>query len=246
MSLLRAAAHLLFPPACQLCRRPGEFPICQDCLRTLPRIRPPFCPRCGYPLTSPPGSSGACPGCPRDRACRFLIRSWGIYDGPLREAVHALKFGGRRALARPLGALMAGVAAADPLLRDVCRIVPVPLHPSRLRERGFNQAQALAEEVGRRLGTAVDARVLQRVRPTLPQAELRAVDRRANVRGAFRMRGRAAWPRVLLVDDVMSTGSTVAECARTLRQGGAGEVVVLTLARALREVSAVRNPAAVV
>jgi len=233
VSLLHAAARLLFPPVCQLCGAPGEFPLCGDCLRALPRIRPPFCQRCGHPLAAPGAPFSVCRGCPGEGAAYARARSWGMYDGLLREAIHTLKFGGRRALARPLGALMAAVAAADPHLRGARAIVPVPLHPLRQRERGFNQAQVLADEVGRALGVPVAPRVLVRGRPTPPQAGLRAADRQANVRGAFVLRGTARWARVLVVDDVMSTGSTVGECARVLREGGTKEVVVLTLARAV-------------
>jgi len=162
-------------------------------------------------------------------------RSWGAYDGGLREAVHALKFGGRLGLAHPLGALMAGVASADPVLRDVQAIVPVPLHPRRLRQRGFNQAEALARVVGRLLGVRVASGVLRRMRHTPPQTELSAAERAANILGAFTVAGSTVWERALLVDDVMSTGSTASECARVLKQAGVGDVAVLTLARATRE-----------
>lgn len=251
MSLLQAAARLLFPPLCQLCGEPGEFPLCGECLHAFPQIRPPFCVRCGHPLPARGVPPLRCRDCPGVGAAYARARAWGIYDGPLREAIHALKFGGRRALARPLGALMAGLAAADPGLHSVQAIVPVPLHPRRQRERGFNQALLLAAEVGRALGVPVEARVLARGRPTPSQAELSAVDREANVHGAFVLRGAVRWGRVLVVDDVMSTGSTVGECARVLRRGGAGEVAVLTLARTVREdpagaaVPAVRWPAGV-
>ncbi|MDQ7844271.1 MAG: ComF family protein [Armatimonadota bacterium] len=234
MFLLRAAVRLLFPPRCQLCGAPGEFPLCGGCLHTFPQIRPPFCPRCGHPLVARGAAPLRCRGCPGEGAAYTRARAWGAYDGPLREAIHTLKFGRRRALAGPLGALLAGLAASDPGLQRVQAIVPVPLHPQRQRERGFNQAHLLAAEVGRALGVPVEARVLERGRPTPAQAELSAASRRANVRGAFILRGAVRWARVLVVDDVMSTGSTVGECAQVLRQGGAGEVAVLTLARTVR------------
>jgi ComF family protein len=151
----------------------------------------------------------------------------------VREALHALKFRGQRALAVPLGALLveatrAGLPGGAPQL-----LVPVPLHPRRERERGFNQAALLARRVGRAWGCAVRGDVLVRTVATRSQTELDAAARRANVRDAFRARRSALVEgrHVVLVDDVLTTGATLSECARCLRAAGAAAVGALTVAR---------------
>lgn len=229
---LRGFLDLLFPPACQVCRSRGDFPLCPDCLNSFPLIRPPICQKCGLPLRGPGDLTFTCVPCRRRRWSFTAARAAGVYDGALREAIHALKFRRRQALAGPLGELLAS-AAADPVFRNVNLVVPVPLHPRRARERGFNQSELLAEVVARRLGLIVDATGLRRVRPTAPQTGLDADARRANIRDAFVAARGFRNQKIVLVDDVISTGSTVRECARVLRAAGAGEVVVLALARAV-------------
>lgn len=128
---------------------------------------------------------------------------------------------------------MAEIAAVDAVFEDAQLVVPVPLHPRRVLERGFNQSELLAEVVARRLGIAVDSRGLRRIRPTSPQTDLDADGRRLNVREAFVAFRSFRHEKVVLVDDVISTGSTVRECARALRTAHASEVVVLALARAI-------------
>ena len=147
--------------------------------------------------------------------------------------MHALKFEGKTALARPLGDLLAEAGSAMLAVGAVDCLVPVPLHPSREAERGFNQSVLLANRVGRRWGVPVERRALRRRRPTLSQTDLDAERRRANVRGAFTLSRSAAVEgrHVLLIDDVFTTGATVAECARVLLEAGASAVGVLTLAR---------------
>lgn len=154
----------------------------------------------------------------------------------MRDALHALKYRGRVALADPLGQALAEVVREDPILSAADALVPVPLHPRREAERGFNQSEELAKVVARQTGIPL-LRTLVRVRPTAPQVGLPEVERRGNVRGAFAVRGPVRALRVLLVDDVITTGSTLAECARTIR-GAGGEVVgAVTVAMALRDPS---------
>lgn len=176
-------------------------------------------------------------------------RCAGIYEGTMREAIHALKFGGCRAMAEPLGDLIASAVLVDPgLCADV--VVPVPLHPLRRRERGFNQSELLARRVARRLALSCDPGCLRRVHPTDAQSRLTRAARETNVRGAFVCTGGVARRRVLLVDDVLSTGVTASECARALRSMGAAEVSVATVAAAVlaspqpitRNVRFVRDP----
>jgi ComF family protein len=154
-------------------------------------------------------------------------RAIGEYEGSLRAIVHALKYGGRRSLARPLAARMRQQGAAVLAGADVA--VPVPLHASRRRERGFNQADDLARHLGLRVVAA-----LRRVRPTVPQVSLAAARRHGNVRGAFaatRAAAALAGQIVVLVDDVSTTGATLDACARALGEIGVREVRALTAAR---------------
>ena len=158
-------------------------------------------------------------------------RAGGLYAGPLRDAVQRFKFGRRPALARPLAALVLEQCAAAVPAHAV--LVPIPLARERERERGFNQAALVAERVARGLGAPLRERWLARTRATAPQTELDAVERRANVRGAFVASTAAAGADVVLVDDVLTTGATAGECARALRAAGAASVGLLTVARVL-------------
>jgi ComF family protein len=171
---------------------------------------------------------GTCEPCRRSAPLVARARAVGPYDGVLRGIVHALKYEGRRSLARPLGAMMrehgAGVLAGSDAL------VPVPLHPSRRRTRGFNQADDLARAVG-----APVVRALRRVRATADQVQLPILERQTNVRDAFAITSagtRLDGAIVVLVDDVSTTGATLDACARALREAGVREVRGLTAARA--------------
>lgn len=152
------------------------------------------------------------------------------FEGVLREALHQLKYRGRTVLAEPLGDLMAAYWIQHPLSADV--VVPVPLHAARLRERGYNQAALLARALARRVGLPLDERTLIRQRATASQVDLDVSRRKENVRGAFCCSDRTlAGRRVLLVDDVCTTGATLEACAVALYEGGARSVQALTLAR---------------
>jgi ComF family protein len=157
-------------------------------------------------------------------------RSAAVYSGAVREAIHAFKFNGKTALARPLGALMLDGCARP---AEVTAVVPVPLARARERERGYNQAALLAERIAEGWGVPLRRRWLARLRDTPAQSDLTAAERRANVRHAFGASAAVRGAHVVLVDDVLTTGATAAECARVLRAAGAAEVGVLTVARVL-------------
>jgi ComF family protein len=177
------------------------------------------------------GTPVECADC-RETAPPFdFARAAAPYGASVREAVHALKFGGRRSLARPLGDLIVEQCAT--VLDRPHALVPVPLARARERERGFNQSLLLAERIGERLGVGIRSRWLVRRRATAAQSDLSAPERRANVAGAFAAASAVAGRDVVVIDDVITTGATVGECARALRAAGARHVGVVAVARVL-------------
>src|SRR6266545_7764488 len=229
-----AALDLVFPPLCPVCRAMlgtgRRDPLCGACWEGLERIRPPWCRCCGIPI----GIEGLCGVCRRRRPRFAYARAAARYGGLVREAIHAFKFGGRRGLAEPLGELVAGIglSALPGAAPDL--LVPVPLHPRRARERGYNQALLLSRRLERAWSVPVAADALLRAVPTLPQADLDVAARRRNVRAAFAVRRpeAIAGRHVVLVDDVLTTGATAGECARVLVRAGAAAVGGRTVARA--------------
>lgn len=248
--LLDAFLSVAFAPPCAACGepldRPTAGPVCLACWHAVVPLTAPLCDRCGMPLA---GSS--CASCARHPWLIGRARAAGAYAGSLREILHAFKYTGRPSLAAPIGTLM--TESAGDLLSGIEAVVPVPLHRARHRERGFNQADLLA----RQLPVPI-ARLLVRTRATASQINLPADRRHHNVRGAFALNLRnsigtnfsfrhpttmAAWKKskfvpiefrtVLLVDDVVTTGATLNECARVLLDAGVREVRALTAARAL-------------
>ncbi|MBI5879840.1 MAG: ComF family protein [Chloroflexi bacterium] len=225
----RTVLDLLFPPRCAGCGRLGREWFCAACTGALQRIAPPFCPRCGSELPSPSAACASCAAHPPPDVLASL-HAVARYADPLRPAIHALKYNGRTVLAEPLGALLAAELAT--LALPASLIVPVPLHKQRERQRGYNQSALLAAEVGRRCGLPVDRDALVRDRNTEPQVSMHsAAERRANIAGAFRARRALPGEKILLIDDVATTGATLANCAIELAAAGAGIVWGLTLAR---------------
>jgi ComF family protein len=228
-----AALAVLLAPRCAACETPLDEPtrgaVCRNCWNAIVPIVPPVCDACGDPLPSWRVISvecGRCPRCRRHHAHVARGRAIGAYEGTLRAIVHALKYGGRRSLARPLAALLR--RHGQDLLDGADLAVPVPLHRSKQRSRGFNQAV----EISRHLPLPT-AHALRRVRATATQTDLPAAARHANVRGAFALsrRARVRGAIVILVDDVSTTGATLEACAGALLAGGAREVRALTAAR---------------
>lgn len=233
---LRQCLELLLPPACLLCgeRLPGGTPaveFCPACRDGLPRPAPARCPICAIAYRIPNPGSHHCESCLRQPPPFTRVYSVGPYAGTLQEAIQHFKYRGQLPLERPLGILLTeAVRTGGETLPDL--VIPVPLHRRRLRERGYNQALQLSRQLGRNLGVPVAPRLLQRVRETAPQQGLDAVSRRSNLKGAFAVTGVVAGRRLLLVDDVMTTGATVRACAGILRQAGAASVEVAVLGRA--------------
>jgi ComF family protein len=231
---------LLYPPCCLVCgARPAE-PLCAACIVEIQPFQPPFCDRCGAPV---PAGHPVCPACAVSNPPFAWSQAMGQYAGPLQKAIHRLKYEGRTALARPLGVLLARSLdrPPSPLLSSGLPgetpgfdcVVPVPLHPARFRERGYNQAERLARVVAQERGWQLETRGLLRIRRTRTQTDLGPEERAANVRGAFAAREPLAFDnqRVLLIDDVLTTGSTMRECARVVQEAGAVRVCLVALAR---------------
>jgi ComF family protein len=233
---------LLFPPTCIVCHSLGGW-LCSHCLDQIEPISPPICSRCGLPQTSAAAADHSSPTGDALTICTRCIkrpppldglRAYAYHSGPLKQAIHQLKYGDLRALAAPLGELMSRAWIKDPSFSPkIDTIVPVPLHPTRQRERGYNQAALLARELGIRLRLPVVEGALNRTRATVPQVGLDARQREDNVRGAFlciadSLSGKA----VLLVDDVCTTGSTLEAACAALKDSGVPSVWAYTLARA--------------
>lgn len=225
------------PPGCPLCgaASPTQSP-CAKCLDRLAEYRSrPRCLRCGRWWSGNAGNAGGlCSDCRREAPAFLAARSLGPYEGILRRAVHRLKYGHKRFLGELLGRLLAEVVREDAALCRAEVVVPVPLYVTRRRTRGFNQAEVLARALAGSSGLPVYCDVLLKIRRTAPQTGLSRPLRRENLRGAFVVRDPAVLRgrRVLLVDDVLTTGATATECSRELLSAGAGGVVVVTVAGA--------------
>lgn len=222
------ALDLLFPRRCAGCGAEGRY-LCVRCLASLTPLRPPWCPHCGHPRLAP----GLCADCQsRPRQLRG-IRAAFVFAGPLREAVLQFKYQGVSAMAGELAPLLMKHLTAHPIPFDC--IAPVPLFSDRARERGYNQAALLAAHLGQSTGLPVYEKALQRVRRTDPQARQGSwQDRFTNVAGAFEADTRlVARRRVLVVDDVCTTGATLEACGTALRAAGAAGAWGLALAREL-------------
>ncbi|MDE2362538.1 MAG: ComF family protein [Hyphomicrobiales bacterium] len=231
------ALDLVYPPVCIACRRAvaGHFALCPACWTKLRFIERPYCERLGAPFDvdlDQPGllSPEAIANPPVFSRARSVVL---FDDGPARLIVHRLKYYDRLELARPVGKWMARAGAE--LLDEADVIAPVPMHRLRLAARRHNQAAVLAAAVSRETGVPAAMRALERVKPTAPQVGLSRARRAANMQGAFRVaeEGRLAVldRRVVLVDDVMTSGATANAAARALLRAGARRIDVLTFAR---------------
>jgi ComF family protein len=223
-----ALLNIVYPARCPVCDCDSDTcrtaPLCSKCWNGINRYGGPSCGICGEPFTS--GHAAICGRCLIKHPPFEKARSYGLYTGALREAVHLLKFKSVKRLSGPLGHLLARLD----IPRVDC-IVSVPLSPRGLRERGFNQTLLVARALSRATGIPLDASSLHKKKETSPQVGLSRSQRMNNLRGAFGTRRRLDGRSVLLVDDVITTGATVRECSKTLMRAGASEVHALSIAR---------------
>jgi ComF family protein len=224
----------LFPATCVLCGAPGIAAkggrdLCPGCMAELPHNRN-ACVQCAMPFESPMPFGTRCAACQR-RAPPFDTSLAAFrYEAAIPSLVVGIKFRGRLGLARLLGQCLADrVREANQPRPEV--LLPVPLHPSRLRTRGYNQALEIARVVGRDLSLPIDHACCVRIQATPPQAGLDERTRRRNIRGAFATRGTLPWDHVAILDDVVTTGSTVAELSRVLRAAGVRRIQVWSVGR---------------
>lgn len=204
---MEALLDLIFPPACEVCRGKCEEPLCPDCFSQIKLLQP-----------------------------QYDVYAAAPYDGVVKRSLHRFKFQKRKKLVRPLGiVLVKYIHSQNHVIKieEMHGVVPVPLHLKRLRERGFNQVELLAEIINRYYEVPV-VRALERTRNTRAQFDLPRAERIANVKGAFKVTDpKSVFNRnLLLLDDIYTTGATTAECAKALKIAGARRVEVLTLARA--------------
>ncbi len=239
-SLFERALDFLLPPLCLKCDTPvgGDQTLCPDCWKAIHFITAPYCARCGTPFDMPVDAGTLCGACFEEPPVFAMARSAMVYDDASKPLVLSFKHGDRLHYVQALAAWMLRTGTEIWTKPDIV-IVPVPLHRWRLFRRRYNQAALLAQELGRQTGLPTSVDVLHRIRATPTQGHLNRQQRRQNIAGAFQVMRRAAVAGkvVVLVDDVMTTGATVNECARVLCAAGATEVHILTLARPKKDQS---------
>ena len=235
-SFVRSLTDFVLPPRCPLCTRAIEPPdphaFCSDCLSQVTFIGSPLCTRCGTPFASSGEEDHLCGRCLTEVVPYDTARAVYAFSGSIREAIHAFKYQNKTYLAKTLVRFMERSSLQFDF-HHYDALVPVPLHRNRLIQRGYNQSLLLAREIGHRHRVPVDARMLIKVQDSIPQTELTGVRRKQNVRGVFALGGNPGGKTILLIDDVLTTGATVSECARVLRRGGARKTDILAMARAV-------------
>lgn len=219
-----AALDLLFPIPCAGCGREGKI-ICERCIPDLPKLTSPYCAVCASPDSPSP-----CRWCNESSPAFDGIRAPFLMEGIIKQAVHSFKYRSVRAAAPELGRLLAAYLSERRIPGET--LVPVPLHSRRLQHRGYNQSRLLAREVARRAGLRLDHNVLKRTKDGPPQVEAASpAQRRSNVEGSFQCTRDLTGQKLILVDDVATTGSTFSACAASLKAAGASSVWGLALAR---------------
>jgi ComF family protein len=236
---LNTGLALIYPEVCQLCKAepalPSEGYVGRQCWSQVRFIRPPFCQRCGLPFAGDLTTSFVCSNCHEMKLYFSSARSAVVAKSVVLEAIHRFKYSRSLWFETFLAGLL--VREAGPVLRGQRwdRLVPVPLHPLKEREREFNQSAVLARHLSQATSLPCDEKTLRRTKPTATQTHLKRAARAENMQTAFAVRpgARLTGQRIVLVDDVLTTGATTNDCARALRRAGAEEVCVWTVARGI-------------
>jgi len=219
----------LHPPRCPICDEIQTRGICDPCRKELVFIREDYCMKCGKPLTEK--REEYCADCRKRTHVFEAGRAVFSYQGRLKQSIYRLKYRGKQEYGRVFGAETARQLGPWIARVQITRIVPIPLHPARKRERGYNQAALIARELGRQLEIPVDESLLRRVKRTAPQKTLTGAERRKNQTGAFALVGEIRpGERILLVDDIYTTGSTADAAAAELKRGGKCRIYVVVVA----------------
>jgi ComF family protein len=239
MGLRSTLFQFFLPPQCPCCEKfleEGQQGFCPNCLLKIRWIEPPFCSICGIPFISKEVENHPCGACETHGKYFTMARALGIYEGSLQEAIHRWKYEGKTHLTLFFAEWMAEGVKDYWGYDSIDLLIPVPLHPQRLRERGFNQALLLVKEISRRTGIPYQKTILRKKKPTLPQVNLSGAEREKGLKGAFQVIGKKDLDgkSVLLIDDVYTTGATVNECSKVLLGGGVKRIDVLTLAHAVK------------
>ena len=241
---LSVLANLIWPPLSAISRRPVSAPGLLDSAdwRAIQFLDRPWCEVCGIPFSYEQPAPSICTACLTRQPAYSRARASFVYDDHSRDLVLGLKHAGQTESVRSFGRWMAR-AGAD-CLSDADRLIPVPLHPSRLRARRFNQSLLLAKAISKETGISVDAHSLRRIKSTPSQAGLSEKGRQRNVAGVFNVpdhrAGHVAGLRLVLIDDVFTTGATLEACTRALKRAGADDVSVITLARVVKPANLIK------
>ena len=233
---LSAGVDLFLPPACLLCRQllpPGFDPqeFCAECQTTMPPLGRSHCSCCSQPFPAS-SSQHLCATCLQRPPAFSTVHAACSYQERVKDAIHQLKYRNQVNLAEPLGKLLGkSLDVVEVGFKPDC-IIPVPLHPARLKKRGYNQALEISRPLARKMQVPIDTTLLQRTLKTLPQQGLTAAERRRNLRDAFIVTTTTSARNILLIDDVMTTGETVRECCRVLMKTDITEVQVAVIGRA--------------
>jgi competence protein ComFC len=218
---------ILFPPACGGCGKTG-WRWCQECQKRTPRIHGPICDRCGIPTSG----QNVCEKCRKNPPGYRMMRSWAVFDSPVQNGLHTMKYKRNIALGEALAIQM--VEFVKSLQWDIDLLIPVPLGKKRMQERGYNQVALVAQPLAYRTGIRYLPQALWKARETRSQVGLDVVQRQLNVRNAYQADARSVERKsVLLMDDVSTTGSTISACTEALLSAGARDVYGITIARAL-------------
>lgn len=228
MNIIKRILEFLYPTTCIFCGKICKSGICDTCRRKVPYIREPRCKRCGKPIHLK--EEEFCFDCRRRKFSYEQGRSLWLHKEPVQSAIYAFKYKNRRVYGEVFAKEMAQRFESWIDLWEIDLIIPVPLHKKRRRKRGFNQAQILAEELGRRLHIPVDASLVIREKDTTPQKELGQGNRKKNLKKAFRLvKPSVKDKRILIIDDIYTTGSTIDSMAEILKKAGVEKIYFLTI-----------------